>query len=176
VVDELIPGTLSLAEVQTVLQMLLREQVSIRQLALILETLGDYAQRTKDPVLLTEYVRHRLARQICTRYRDGESALHVVALDPALEDRVRAGSEHNDRGLFIRMSPQAVELTCNRIRQQVEKLVTENHAPIVLVSPQIRAALKQLTENHLPQLAVLSFNEITRDTKVVTHGLVTDGV
>jgi flagellar biosynthesis protein FlhA len=176
VVDELIPGTLSLAEVQTVLQMLLREQVSIRQLALILETLGDYAQRTKDPVLLTEYVRHRLARQICTRYRDGESALHVVALDPALEDRVRAGSEHNDRGLFIRMSPQAVETTCNRIRQQVEKLVTENHAPIVLVSPQIRAALKQLTENHLPQLAVLSFNEITRDTKVVTHGLVTDAV
>lgn len=174
VVDELIPGVLSLAEVQTVLQMLLREQVSIRQLALILETLGDFAPRTKDPVLLTEYVRHRLARQICTRYRDGESALHVVALDPALEDRVRAGSEHNDRGLFIRMSPQAVEVTCSRIRQQVEKLLTENHAPVVLVSPQIRAALKQLTENHLPQLAVLSFNEITRDTKVVTHGLVTD--
>lgn len=174
VVDELIPSTMSLAEVQTILQMLLREQVAIRQLALILETLGDYAPRTKDPILLTEYVRHRLARQICTRYRDSENQLHVVALDPAVEDRIRAGSEHNERGLFIRMSPQAVEATCLRIKQELEKLLTENHTPVVLVSPQIRAAVKQLTESHLPQLVVLSFNEITRDTSVVTHGLVTD--
>lgn len=174
VVDELVPGTMSLAEVQTILQMLLREQVSIRQLALILETLGDYASRSKDPILLTEYVRHRLARQICTRYRDAENQLHVVALDPAVEDRIRAGSEHNERGLFIRMSPQAVEATCGRIKLELDKLLTENHSPIVLVSPQIRAAVKQLTESHLPQLVVLSFNEITRDTMVVTHGLVTD--
>lgn len=174
VVSELVPDTMSLAEVQGILQMLLREQVSIRQLALILETLGDYAPRSKDPILLTEYVRHRLARQICTRYRDGENQLHVVALDPAVEDRVRAGSEHTDRGLFIRMSPQAVEVTCGRIRQEIDKLVTQGHTPIVLVSPQIRAALKQLTENHLPNLVVLSFNEVTRDTGVVTHGLVTE--
>lgn len=174
VVDELIPTVMTLAEVQGILQMLLREQISIRQLALILETLGDYAPRSKDPVLLTEYVRHRLARQICTRYRDGENQLHVIALDPAVEDRVRAGSEHTERGLFIRMSPQAVEATCSRIKQEMEKLVSQNHTPVVLVSPQIRAALKQLTENHLPNLVVLSFNEITRDTKVVTHGLVTD--
>lgn len=174
VVDELIPGTMSLAEVQGVLQMLLREQVSIRQLAIILETLGDYAPRSKDPILLTEYVRHRLARQICTRYRDSEGQLHVVALDPAVEDRVRAGSEHTDRGLFIRMSPQAIEATCKRIGGELGKLATEGHKAIVLVSPQIRAALKRITENQLPNLVVLSFNEITRDTKVVTHGLVTD--
>ncbi|MCO6047369.1 flagellar biosynthesis protein FlhA [Aeoliella sp. ICT_H6.2] len=176
VVDELVPGTMSLAEVQTILQMLLREQISIRQLALILETLGDYAPRSKDPILLTEYVRHRLARQICTRYRDSENQLHVVALDPAVEDRIRAGSEHNERGLFVRMSPQAVEATCGRIKLEIEKLLTENHSPVVLVSPQIRAAVKQLTESHLPQLVVLSFNEITRDTMVVTHGLVTDAM
>lgn len=174
VVDELIPGVMSLAEVQGVLQMLLREQVSIRQLGLILETLGDYGSRTKDPVLLTEYVRHRLARQICTRYRDQENQLHAVALDPALEDRIRAGFEHNERGLFVRMSPQAIDATCERIRQEVEKLATQGLPAIVLVSPQIRAALKQITENHLPQLVVLSFNEITRDTRIVTHGLVTD--
>lgn len=174
VVDELVPEVMSLAEVQGILQMLLREQISIRQLSLILETLGDYAPRSKDPVLLTEYVRHRLARQICTRYRDAENQLHVIALDPAVEDRVRAGSEHTERGLFIRMSPQAVEATCSRIKQEMEKLVSQNHTPVVLVSPQVRAALKQLTENHLPNLVVLSFNEITRDTSVVTHGLVTD--
>jgi flagellar biosynthesis protein FlhA len=175
VVDELIPGVMSLAEVQGVLHLLLREQVSIRQLGLILETLGDHAPRSKDPILLAEYVRHRLARQICTRYRDAQGELHVVALDPALEDRVRAGFEHSERGLFIRLSPQAVDAVCQAIGQEVVKLTTTNHRPIVLVSPQIRAAVKRLTESQLPQLVVLSFNEVTRDTRIVTVGLVTDG-
>ncbi|HEY2148072.1 MAG TPA: flagellar biosynthesis protein FlhA [Pirellulales bacterium] len=173
-VDELIPGQMKLAEVQRVLQMLLREQVPIRQLGPILETLGDYAPRTKDPILLIEYVRHRLARTICTRYRDKESRLHVVTLDPALEDRIRAGIEHSERGMFIRMSPQAVETTCRLIAAEIEKLVRANHPPVVLVSPQIRAGLKQMTASHLPRLVVLSFNEITRDTQIESVALVTD--
>ena len=120
---------MSLAEVQAILQLLLREQVPIRQLGVILETLGDYAPRSKDPILLTEYVRHRLARQICTRYRNAEGELHVVALDPALEDRIRAGFEHNERGLFIRMSPQAVEATCRLISHEIDKLTaSQPHA------------------------------------------------
>ena len=175
VVDELVPSVMSLAEMQAVLQMLLREQVPVRQLAMILETLGDYAPRTKDPILLTEYVRHRLARQICSRYRDAKGQLHVVALDPAMEDRIRAGFEHTERGLFVRMSPQAVEATCDAIRKQLTKLTTANHTPIVLVSPQIRVAVKQITETHLPQLVVLSFNEVTRDTQIVTVGMASDG-
>jgi flagellar biosynthesis protein FlhA len=175
VVDGLIPSPMSVADVQGILQLLLREQVSVRQLGLILETLGDHAPRSKDPILLTEYVRHRLARQICTRYRNAEAELYVVAFDPALEDRIRAGFEHTERGLFIRMSPQAVEATCQAVAEQIEKLTTTNHTPIVLVSPQIRSAVKRLTENHLPQLVVLSFNEITRDTKIVTVGIVSDG-
>jgi flagellar biosynthesis protein FlhA len=174
VVDELIPSVLSLAEVQGVLQLLLREQVPIRQLATILETLGDYAPRTKDPVLLTEYVRHRLARQICTKYRNEDGHLHVIALDPAMEDRIRAGFEHTERGMFVRMSPQAIEATCSAIAKQLPKLTTLHHTPIVLVSPQIRAALKQITQNHLSQLVVLSFNEITRDTQIMTVGLASD--
>jgi len=173
-VDELIPGQMKLAEVQRVLQGLLREQVPIRQLAAILETLGDYAPRTKDPILLTEYVRHRLARTICTRYRDKESRLYVVSLDPALEDRIKAGIEHSERGMFIRMSPQAIETTCRLIGAEIEKLVRGNHPPIVLVSPQIRAGLKQLTAAALPRLVVLSFNEITRDTQIESVALVTD--
>jgi flagellar biosynthesis protein FlhA len=176
VVSELIPGVLTLAEVQAVLHLLLREQVPIRQLGLILETLGDYGPRTKDPILLAEYVRHRLARQICTRYRNAEGKLHVVAVDPVMEERIRAGFDHNERGLFIRMSPQAVEATCQAINAQVQKLTTAGHTPIVLVSPQIRAAMKQITENHMPNLIVLSFNEVTRDTQVVTLGLATDTV
>jgi flagellar biosynthesis protein FlhA len=174
VVSELIPSVMSLAEVQAILHLLLREQISIRQLSVILETLGDYGPKSKDPILLTEYVRHRLARQICTRYRNAEGELYAVALDPALEDKIRAGFEHSDRGMFIRMSPQSVESTCRAINAEIAKLTTRSHSPIVLVSPQIRAAVKRLTENHLPHLIVLSFNEVTRDTKIVTLGMVAE--
>jgi flagellar biosynthesis protein FlhA len=174
VVNELVPGVMTLAEVQAILHLLLREQISIRQLSVILETLGDYGPRSKDPILLTEYVRHRLARQICTRYRNAEGELYVVALDPALEDKIRAGFEHTDRALFIRMSPQGVESLCRAINGEITKLTTRSHSPIVLVSPQIRAAVKRLTENHLPHLIVLSFNEVTRDTKIVTLGMVSE--
>ena len=174
VVSELIPDVMSLAEVQNVLQMLLREQVSIRQLATILEALGDNAPKSKDPILLTEYVRHRLARQLCTRYRDKEGKLHVLALDPALEDRVRTGFEHSERGLFIRLPPGLVESICRSIGAETEKLATAGHSPVLLVSPPIRAAVKQLTETSLPQLVVMSFNEVTRDTSLVTHGVVND--
>ena len=176
VVDELIPGMLKLSEVQQVLQMLLREEVPVRQLGTILETLGDHALRTKDPVWLTEYVRHRLARTICARYRDKEQRLHVVTLDPALEDRIAAGIEHNERGLFIRMSPQAIEKTCDLIASETVKLTRGNHAPLVLVSPQIRPGLKQMTAANLPRLVVLSYNEITRDTKIESVGIVQDAM
>ncbi len=175
VVNELIPSVMTLAEVQSILHLLLREQISIRQLSVILETLGDHASRSKDPVLLTEYVRHRLARQICTRYRNAEGELYVTAFDPALEDKIRAGFEHSERGLFVKLSPQSVEAICRAVSAETGRMTTRGHSPIVLVSPQIRAAVKRITENHLPQLVVLSFNEITRDTKIVTLGMVTDG-
>jgi flagellar biosynthesis protein FlhA len=174
VVDELIPGVMKLAEVQQILQMLLREGVPIRQLSAILETLGDYAPRAKEPILLTEYVRHRLARSICTRYRNAENRLYVITLEPAMEDRIRAGFDHNEHGLFVRMSPQAVEATCRQITAGIEKLTKAGHAPVVLVSPPIRAALRQMTVSHLPNLVILSFNEITRDTKIEAMAMVGD--
>jgi flagellar biosynthesis protein FlhA len=174
VVEELIPGVMKLSEVQQVLQMLLREQVPIRNLAAILETLGDYAPRTKDPVLLTEYVRHRLARTLSSRYRDAEGVLHVVTLDPVLEERIRAGVEHSEHGLVVRLTPQAVEGICRAIGQEVQRLTAEGRPPVVLVSPQIRAALKRMTLGHLPNLVVLSYNEVTRDTKVHSVGMVSE--
>jgi flagellar biosynthesis protein FlhA len=176
VVDELVPGLLKLAELQQILQVLLREQVPIRQLSSILETLGDYAGRTKDPVVLAELVRARLARVLSGKYRDASGRLFVATLDPALEDRIRAGFEHNDRGLFIRMSPQAIEATCRLIAAGMEKLTRQNHQPVLLVSPQIRAALRQMTAAPLPNLIVLSYNEITRDTKIESVVMIADAV
>ena len=133
-----------------------------------------HAAQTKDPVWLTEYARHRLARSICTRYRDAEDRLHVVTLDPALEDSISAGIEHTERGLFVRLSPQACEAMSRLIGVELQKLHTAGHSPIVLVSPKIRPGLKQITATNLPKLVVLSYNEITRDTKIESHGIVTD--
>jgi flagellar biosynthesis protein FlhA len=143
-------------------------------LGVILETLGDYAPRTKDAILLTEFARARLSRTICTKYRDRENRLFVVTLDPGLEDRIRSGFEHTERGLFIRMSPQAIETTCRLIAAEVEKLVVANHPPVVLVSPPIRPALKEMTSAHLPNLVVLSYNEVTRDTKIESVAMISD--
>ncbi|MEM6364776.1 MAG: flagellar biosynthesis protein FlhA [Planctomycetota bacterium] len=174
VVDELIPGTMKVSEVQQILQMLLREDVPIKQLAIILETIGDHVGKTKDPVWLSEYVRHRLARTISSRYRDDAGQLHVMALDPAMEDRIAAGIEHNERGLFVRMSPQAVDLTCEKISEGIKKLITLGHAPVVLVSPRIRPGLRQIIAASMPRVRVLSYNEITQDTQIQSHGVISD--
>jgi flagellar biosynthesis protein FlhA len=175
VVEELIPGVMKLPEVQQVLQLLLREQVPIRQLSVVLESLGDYAPRTKDPILLAEYARHRLARVICGRYRDKEHRLYCVTLDPGLEDRIRAGIEHTERGLTIRLSPTVIEQICGALSRELEKLTRAGHTPLVLVSPQIRVGLKKLTEPRMPRLVVLSYNEITRDTRIESLGMATEG-
>jgi flagellar biosynthesis protein FlhA len=174
VVDELIPNPMKVSDVQQVLQMLLREEVPIRQLGLILETLGDMAAKTKDPVFLTEYVRHRLARTISSRYRDGEGRIHVLTLDPALEDRLATGIEHTERGLFIRTPPQTIERLCDQVSRELPQLTRGGRKPVMLVSPQIRAGLRQMTSANLPRLAVLSYSEITRDTKVEIVGIVND--
>jgi flagellar biosynthesis protein FlhA len=173
VVEELIPGVMKIGEVQTVLQHLLREEVPIRQLALILETLGDHAGRTKEPVWLTEFVRHRLARTICTKYRDKENKMFVVPMDPAMQDRIATGID-TERGPFARMSPQAIGLTCQQILEGIEKLTSIGKPPIILVNPQIRPALKQLTGSNIPDLIVLSHNEITRDTIIESVGIITE--
>ena len=92
-------------------------------------------------------MRHRLARTICTQYYGAENRLHVVTLDPALEDRIAAGIEHTERGLFVRMSPQAIDATCRLIGKELEAKIRPGQRPIVLVSPQIRPGLKQLSSS-----------------------------
>jgi flagellar biosynthesis protein FlhA len=173
VVDELLSKVLTLGQVQQVLQLLLREQVPIRQLGTILEVLGDYGTKTKDPILLATYVRTKLARTISTRYRDENNVLNVVLLDPALEDQIRAGFEHSEQGLYIRLSPNAIEHLCKKILPELDKLTQMNLPPVVLVNPQIRTALKQMTSATIPGLLVLSYTEITHDTQVVGVGVVT---
>jgi len=131
-----------------------------------LETLGDVAPSTKDPVLLNEAVRERLAAVISAKYRDAGNRLRVLMLDPQLEERIRAGIEFGQRGVVVKMPPEAVEAICDSLSAAAEQLESQSYPPIVLVSPQIRFGLKQLTRAHVPRLVVLSYDEITRDTRV----------
>ncbi len=174
VVEELVPAIMKLADVQNVLQMLLREDIPIRQLGLIFETLGDYAPRMKEPVVLNEMVRARLARTICQRFCDANGQLHVITMDPAMEDRIAAGFEIDGRGLIVRMSPQAIDITCAQVSKQLKQLTQAGHRPIILVSPRIRPALREITRAQIPNLRVLSHTEITTQTQIVSVGLVTD--
>jgi flagellar biosynthesis protein FlhA len=171
-IEELIPDLLKVPQVHQVLNNLLREQVPIRDLETILETLGHYADKTKDLGILTEYVRHSLARMICQRLRDKNRALHVVTLDPALEDVLAAGFDYSERGLMVKLSPQVSEAVTRAIANELKPLVSLGRTPIVLCSPQVRAGLKQITSSSLPKLAVVSLNEITRDTEVESSGQV----
>jgi flagellar biosynthesis protein FlhA len=165
---------MKLSDVQQVLQNLLREDVPIRQLGLILETLGDFAHRVKDPIWLTEYVRHRLARTISHRYRDNAGVLKVVTLDPAMEDRIAAGAEQTDRGIFIRMAPETIQKTCQKIAEGLKKLEQQGRTLCVLVSPKIRVPLRQITQDTLPNIRILSYNEVSRDTTVESVAMVSD--
>jgi len=161
VVDELIPGQLKLAEVQQVLQLLLREQVSIRQLGPILETLGDMAPQSRDPQTLAAHVRLRLARTLSHRYRDPDGTLHAVALAPQLESQLAASP-----------SPDAMHQMSRKIADAAETLSKNGRPSVLLVRPELRAFVKQLLEPQLPNLVVLGRNEITRDTQVVEATLV----
>lgn len=166
VVDELIPNVMKLGEVQQVLQRLLREDVPIRPLEPILEALGDHAVQSRDPLLLTELVRRRLARTLSSRYRDAQRRLRVLTLDPALEDRVLAGLQHGEHGVTVRLSPRTVQTLCDRIERELEPLQRGGHPPVLLVSSEVRAGLRQLTATRLPALVILSYEEIAPDTIV----------
>jgi flagellar biosynthesis protein FlhA len=172
VVEEVVPGVLKPGEVQKVLQNLLKEGVSIRDLGTILETLGDYGPRTKDPEILTEYVRNALSRSLSQKYLDRDGRLYVITLDPKLEDLIKAGIERTERGSFLSLSPSMVSRVAERIGREVEKLVAAGHAPVILTSPQVRAAVKRIADTIQPGIAALSYNEILRDVKVESLGMV----
>ena len=173
VVDELIPEVMRISEVQQVLQLLLREAVPIRQLGKILEILGDAASQTRNTQSLCEHVRRGLARTISSRYRDKDSILHVVTLDAMDEDNIAESIAHEDSRLLSGIAPQLAELTCEKIQEAVKSLVASGHPPVLLVNPRIRSELRRITEIAMPWLKVLSFHEITTDTQIESHQVIT---
>ena len=170
IVDELIPDLLKPSHVHQILGRLLRERVPVKDLETILETLGDYAERTKDIVVLVEYTRHALSRTLCQQYRDATRTIHTLTLDPALEDILAGGFELSEQGLVVKLSPQAIDGVTQEISRQSKRLVRAGHPQVLICASRVRPLLRNLTESRLPRLAVMSIHEITRDTVIKSYG------
>jgi len=171
-IASVIPDVLKINDVHRVLQHLLRERVSIRDLSSILETLGDYGTRTKDPEILAEYCRHTLARSICDQYAEKDGKIYVITLDPRLEDKINSCIERTERGTFLNMSPADINRFIESVSKEIEKLVGGGHSPVVLCSPQIRAQVKKIMDTTKLNVAVLSYNEIVSGVAVESLGTV----
>ncbi len=173
-VDEVVPNLMKVGEVQKVLQNLLRERVPIRDLETILETLGDWAPKTRDAEILTEYARNALARTICAQYKDQQGTVHVVTLDPATEDYIQANIQRMDHGSSLTVPPDRQAQLASGIKRQAEAASSASRGtPVaVLCSPQIRMWVHRMIEPILPQTPVLALNEIVRGVDVQAHGVV----
>lgn len=159
-VEELIPATLSLSDLQKVLQNLLSERVSIRNLGLILEALADAARQHKDPALLTELVRQRLGSAICQSLVNKENELAVLTLDGAIEETVARGLRSADSGQTLVLEPRYAEQILLRLATQVEHMVRSDQLPVLICAPELRRHLKAFTARVLPQLSIISMAEV----------------
>lgn len=173
VVKELIPDALQLGEVQKVLQSLVKERVSIRDLVSILETLADNVHMTKDPEMLTEFARVSLSRSICKEYQNNEGTINVITLDPGIEQTIQASIQRTEQGSFLTIDPNVGQEILQAISNQVDALSEKGLQPILLTSPPIRPALRKLTERTFPSLVLLSWNEIAPKVNVNSVAMVT---
>ena len=175
-VEETVPSIVKPAEVQRVLHNLLRERVPVRDLETILETMGDWVSQTRDPGVLTEYVRNSLRRSISQQHarQDEQGALriHCVTLDPELEELVSGHIERSSAGTTLTMPPARIQQVITSVAGSVEGLLTRGYHPVVITSPTVRAQLWQILESRIPSVAVLAYNEIEKGIDVESVGLV----
>ncbi|HEO72236.1 MAG TPA: EscV/YscV/HrcV family type III secretion system export apparatus protein, partial [Candidatus Hydrogenedentes bacterium] len=172
VVEELLPNILTLGELQKVLHNLLRERVSVRNLVVILEVLADYAPRTKDIEVLTEYVRHALAREICNHYKDTDGVLAVVTLAPDLEAEILEAVRQAETAEFIPIEPARADAIAEQTAKVVQHMALGGQEPVVLCSAQVRRFFKRIVARQLPKLVVLSYNEIDPAVQLASEGQV----
>ena len=174
-VEEVVPGVLKPGEIQRVLQALLRERVPIKDLELIIETIGDWADRTKDTDILTEYARNALARTLCHLHMASDGKIHCVSLDPEVEQTINKSLDRSNRGTFPTLSPALQTRIVNAVREQVDKAMPhcKGKPPVLICMPQIRPWVRKMIEKTLPSVAVLSYSEVVHGFEVESHGVIT---
>ncbi|MBQ8596562.1 MAG: flagellar biosynthesis protein FlhA [Lachnospiraceae bacterium] len=172
-VDELVPKLLGLGEIQKVLQNLLKEGISIRDLLTIFETLADYATTTRDTDILTEYVRQSLKRAISGKFFPANETTSVVTLDPKVEQEIMASVKQTENGAYLTLDPEKTKAIMKSVGNEVAKLENLGKNPIVITSPIVRMYFKRLTEDYYRDLIVVSYNEIDSNVELQSVGMVT---
>ena len=173
VVEELIPNLLPLGKVQKVLQNLLKEQISIRDLRTILEQLSDYASLTQDADILTEYVRQSLARPITKQYQSSDGTLSVLTLDRGIEDIMEGSIQKSETSAYLALEPNVAEKFLAKLKDMIEKITpTIETSPVLLASPGLRMHIRKFTERFLPDLAIISHSEVPPSIQIKTLGVV----
>ena len=172
-VEELVPKTLGLGEIQKVLQNLLREGISIRDLLTILETLADYAPTTRDTDVLTEYVRQSLKRAISTKYFPANETTSVATLDPKVEQEIMGSVKQTETGAFLNLDPSRSKAIIDSVGKEIRKLENLGKTPIIITSPIVRMYFKRLTEDYFKDLVVVSYNEVESNVELQSVGMVT---
>ncbi len=170
IVDELVPKLMSVGEIQKVLANLLKENVSIRDMVTIMETLADYSPMTHDVDMLTEYVRQALGRSISQKFFNGNS--NVITIDPKVEQMIMDSIQKTEFGSYLALDPSVSNTIINNVSKNVQRLIQLGSQPIVLASPIVRLYFKRLTENVIPGLVVLSYNEIDPGVEIQSVGTV----
>ncbi|WP_017185290.1 flagellar biosynthesis protein FlhA [Alkalibacillus haloalkaliphilus] len=171
-VDEVTPEPLSVGEIQKVLSKLLEEQVSIRNLPIIFETLADYGKMTNDTDLLAEYCRQSLSVQITKMFAADDYKMKVITLSPQVEKKIAEHIQQTEHGSFISMDPETQQKVIETIHQQASQAFIDNSTPILLCSPAIRRYVKQMIGRYLTDVVVLSYNELEPDLEVESAGVV----
>jgi flagellar biosynthesis protein FlhA len=170
-VEEVTPNPLSVGEVQKVLSKLLKENVSIRNLTMIFETLADFGKMTSDTDLLTEYVRQSLARQITHQMAEGD-VLKVITVSGRVEKIIADGVQQTEHGNYLSVDPMDSQKIIEAIAKQIEELAVVGQSPIILCSPAVRMYIRQMTERYFPQVPILSYNELEANVEVQSVGVV----
>ncbi|MBS4217734.1 flagellar biosynthesis protein FlhA [Bacillus sp. FJAT-49711] len=171
-IEEVTPNPLTIGEVQKVLAKLLKENVSIRNLPVIFETLADYGKMSTDTDLLAEYVRQGLARQITNQYADENSLLKVITVSGKVEKLIADSVQQTEHGNYLSMDPDDSHSILEATASQIEQQSLMQQAPILLCSPAVRMYVRQLTERYFPQVPVLSYNELEANVEVQSTGMV----
>ena len=172
-VEELVPKLLGIGEIQKVLQNLLREGISIRDMLTIMETLADYGTTTRDTDVLTEYVRQSLKRAISRRFFPLNETSSVVTLDPKIEQEIMGSVKQTETGAYLNLDPARSKAILNSVGNEIQKLENLGKSPIIITSPIVRMYFKRLTEDYYKELIVVSYNEIESDIELQSVGMVT---
>ncbi len=172
-VEELVPKLLGIGEIQKVLQNLLGEGISIRDMLTIMETLADYGSTTRDTDVLTEYVRQSLKRAISRRFFPANETSSVVTLDPKIEQEIMGSIKQTETGAYLNLDPARSKAILNSVGNELQKLENMGKSPIIITSPIVRMYFKRLTEDYYKDLVVVSYNEIESDIELQSVGMVT---